>query len=89
MTENKKKLPSFGSTEELKDFFDNNDMADFADDMPEVKFEVDLKRRSYYVEVESDVAEQINEISKLEHISSGMIVNSWLREKLSNRPGRR
>ena len=72
--------------DELTDFFEENDMSAFADEMPEVEFEVDLRRRAYYVEVDSDVAEQIYEISKREHLPSDAIVNSWLREKLSNHP---
>ena len=88
MAENKKKMPRFGSVEELADFFDGNDMSEFAEDMAEAEFDVNLKSRSFYVEVETDLAEQINEISKREHVSSGAIVNTWLREKLSNRPAR-
>ena len=84
MPENNKKLPEFKSLEALTDFFDDNDMGDYLEAMPEVEFEVDLKRRKHYVAVDEEVADRLTEISKQEHVSSGAIVNSWLREKISD-----
>ena len=84
MPENNKKLPEFKSLEALTDFFDDNDMGDYLEAMPEVEFEVDLKRRKHYVAVDEGVADRLTEISKQEHVSSGAIVNSWLREKISD-----
>ncbi len=46
MPENKSKtLPEFESVEKLVDFFDANDMGDDMDSMPEVRFDVDLKKK--------------------------------------------
>jgi len=85
MDENEnKKLPKFGSIDELTNFFDENDLGEYLESMPEVDFEVELGSRKHYVAVDDDVAERLSEISKNEHVPSGAIVNSWLREKLSN-----
>lgn len=89
MSENKgKELPEFDSTKALTEFFDGNDLGDYLYEMPEVDFEVDLNKRTRYVAVEEEIARQISEISKQEHVPSGVIVNKWLREKVSNYPKR-
>ena len=84
MTENNKTLPKFDSLDALSDFFDNNDMGEYLESMPEVNFDVDIKGRRHFVAVDEEVAGQISEISRQEHVPSGAIVNSWLREKISD-----
>lgn len=45
MTDIKSKpLPRFDSVDELTEFFENNDLGDYLDSMPEVTFEVGLKK---------------------------------------------
>ena len=84
MAENKKKkLPQFESLNALTEFFDENDLGDYLESMPEADFNVNLERHRYFVAVDEEIAEKLSEISKLEHVSSGAIVNSWLREKIS------
>ncbi len=82
MAENNQ-LPKFKSLDELTDFFDQNDMGDYSEQMPEADFEVNLKRRSFFVAVDEEILSKLAEISKLEHQPSDAIVNSWLREKIS------
>lgn len=84
MPESSKNLPDFESVDALTEFFDRNDMGDFFEAMPEVEFEVDLKRRMHYVALDAEIAGKLSEISRHEHVSSGAIVNSWLREKISD-----
>ena len=65
MDENEnKKLPKFGSIDELTNFFDENDLGEYLESMPEVDFEVELGSRKHYVAVDDDVAERLSEISK-------------------------
>jgi hypothetical protein len=82
MAENNQ-LPKFKSLDELTDFFDQNDMGDYSEQMPEADFEVNLKRRSFFVAVDEEILSKLAEIAKLEHQPSDSIVNSWLREKIS------
>lgn len=85
MAENsEKKLPKFESTEALTNFFEENDMGDYFESMSEVEFDVEVGHRRHFVAVDEDIAEKLSEISKNEHVPSGAIVNSWLREKLSD-----
>ena len=84
MAENKKELPKFESIEALTDFFDENDLGEYLETMPEVAFDVDLKGRKHFVAVDQEIADQLSEISKREHLPAGTIVNSWLREKISD-----
>ncbi len=83
---NQKQLPKFDSLEKLTEFFDENDMGDYLEKMPEAQFEVDLKRRSYFVAVDEELVGKLSEISKREHQPSEKIVNSWIREKISSYP---
>jgi CopG antitoxin of type II toxin-antitoxin system len=41
------KLPQFGSSQELVDFFDTHDMGEYESQLPEVEFDIDLKREYY------------------------------------------
>ena len=85
MAENKNNnLPTFKSLDSLTSFFDENDMGDYVENMPEADFDVRIDRRMHFVAVDEEVAERLSEISKTEHVSSGAIVNSWLREKISD-----
>ncbi len=83
-----KELPKFDSVGELVDFLDQTDLGDYLHSMPEVHFEVDIVSRKRYIAVDEDIAKRISELSRDEHVSSGAIVNSWLREKLSDRAQR-
>ena len=83
MEENEaKRFPEFETIDEMVEFFDNQDLGDYIDQMPEVDFEVDLKRRVYTVTLEIDLAEKLTEIARSKQISSEELVNSWVREKV-------
>ena len=79
-------MAKFDSLEALTDFFDENDMGDYLEKMPEAHFEVNLKRRIYFVAVDEELVGKLSEISRREHQPSEKIVNSWIREKISNYP---
>jgi hypothetical protein len=83
MTENKsQKLPQFDSTEELVDFFDTHDLGEYEEDLPEVDFDVDLKRKHYLVSVEEHLMSKLLEVAQGQQVSVEMLVDSWLREKI-------
>ncbi len=79
---NLKQLPKFGSLDALTDFFDENDLGEYTEQMPEANFEVNLKRRKYFVAIDEEISVKLSEISKRERQPSEIIVNSWLREKI-------
>ncbi len=85
MTENnQKQLPKFETLDALTDLFDENDLGEYTEQMPEANFEVNLKRRKYFVAIDEEISEKLSEISKRERQPSEIIVNSWLREKISS-----
>lgn len=83
MVENEaKSFPEFETIDEMVEFFDNQDLGDYIDQMPEVDFEVDIKRRVYTITLDIDLAEKLTEIARSRQISSEELVNSWIREKV-------
>jgi hypothetical protein len=57
-------LPKFNSTAELVDFFDTHDMGDYLEQMPEVDFEIKIKRRKHLIALEEDVVTKVTRIAK-------------------------
>ncbi len=77
-----KGVPSFGSLDELADFFDTHDMGDYWDQMPEAEFEVDISRRTHLFALDQDLVDEVADIAKLRKTSSERLVNAWVREKV-------
>jgi CopG antitoxin of type II toxin-antitoxin system len=83
MTENKSKsLPKFNSIEEIVNFFDSHDLGEFDSELPEVNFDVDLKKKHYLVAIDEELMLQLLEVAREQKISVEMLVNSWCRDKL-------
>ncbi len=77
-----KRLPDFESIDEMVEFFDNQDLGDYLDQMPEVDFEVDIKRRVFAIALEIELADKLTKIAESRHVSSEELVNTWVREKV-------
>ncbi len=75
-------LPDFKSLKELVEFFDTNDLGEYWDAMPESDFEVDLKKKTHLFSIDNELAVQLTEIAKTKRISSQVLVNAWLKEKI-------
>jgi hypothetical protein len=83
MAESKsKKLPQFNSNQELVEFFDTHDMGEYESELPEVYFDVDIKRNHYLVSVDGHLMNKLLEVAKGQQVSVEMLVDSWLKEKL-------
>lgn len=84
MIENEGQLPlKTRSLDELVAFFDDNDLGDYLDQMQEADFEVDIKRRTHLFTLDADLADKLETIAKAQQISSETLINTWLREKIS------
>ncbi len=77
-----KKLPSFKSLDKLIKFFDTHDVGEYWDQMPEVHFEVDLKKKRHLFSLDEELAGKISKIARSRRISSETLLNFWLREKI-------
>jgi hypothetical protein len=83
---NSQSLPSFASLDEMVEFFDSHDMGDYLEQMPEAQFEVNLQRKTHLVAIDEELAGRLTEIAEQEHTPIEALVNSWLKEKISNYP---
>lgn len=85
MTENNfEQSPSFASLDELVEFFDANDVGDYLEQKPEASFEVNLQKRTHFVAIDEKIASELNKIARQEQMSAESLVNSWLKEKVSD-----
>jgi len=83
MPENKsRELPHFSSIDELVDFFETHDLGEYWDQMPEVHFDVDVKKKTHILFIDEDLADRLTEIAKAKRIPARQLANIWLREKI-------
>ena len=81
-TSKSKPLPKFGSVDRLVAFFDTHDMGEYWDQMPEAKFDVDIKSRKHLVAIDKEIIPKLNKIAKSKKVPSEKLINTWLREKI-------
>ena len=77
-----KKLPEFKSLDDLVDFFDSKDLGDFWEELPEAKFDVNIKNKKHLFTLEDDVAKKLTRIAKTKQISSQSLINQWIKESI-------
>lgn len=80
---NSEQLPSFASLDELVEFFDTHDMGEY-EDLPEAHLGVNLQRRTHLIAIDEEINSRLTEIAEQEQMPAESLVNSWLREKISN-----
>ncbi|HST20584.1 MAG TPA: CopG family antitoxin [Blastocatellia bacterium] len=84
MAKNKpKKLPKFETLDKLVEFFETNDTSEYWDEMPEVLFDIDIKRRTHLVAIDEKLVDRVTELARSKKVSSEKLINSWIKEKLS------
>jgi hypothetical protein len=77
-----KSLPQFKSPSEFVEFFETHDMSEYWDAMPEAHFDIEIKRSTHLIAIDDEIAQKLSRIARSKRVSSGALVNSWLREKL-------
>ncbi len=77
-----KRLPSFGSLDQLVKFFDSHDMGEYWEQMPEAHFDVNIKKRKHLVAINEKLSAQLTEIARSKKVSSEKLINSWLKERI-------
>ena len=80
--ESKLKLPHFKSISELINFIEQKDLGEYLEQIPEVHFNVTIKRKFHLFALDSKLARKISQIAKLKKTSSEKLINSWVNEKL-------
>jgi CopG antitoxin of type II toxin-antitoxin system len=79
----KSELPQFDSLDKLVEFFDTHDLGEYWDTMPDANFDIDIQTRIHVIALDEDLAERLTEIARAKQVSSRTLVNTWLREKVS------
>ena len=64
-------------------FFETHDLGEYWDQMPEANFDIAIQRRTRLIAIDERIADQLTQIAKSKKTTSGTLVNSWLREKIS------
>ncbi|MFH1097248.1 MAG: CopG family antitoxin [Candidatus Desantisbacteria bacterium] len=75
-------MPKFNSSDKLVEFFETHDMGEYYDDLPEVHFDIDIKRRTHSFALDEDLAEKVTMIAHAKQIPPIILINKWLREKI-------
>lgn len=76
------RLPHFESLDALVEFFDTHDWGDYLDELPEVEFEVDIKRKAILVALDAPLADKLAEIAESKQTSPEALASAWVREKI-------
>lgn len=78
-----KKLPNFESLDKLVEFFETNDTSEYWDEMPEVDFDISIKKRTHLVAIDEKLANKVSEVARSKKVSSERLINSWIKDRLS------
>jgi hypothetical protein len=78
-----KRLPSFKSLDALVEFFDHADLGEYWDSTSEAHLDVGIKKRTHLVAIDADLAQKLAVIARSKRTSPEGLVDSWLREKIS------
>lgn len=78
----KDKKLSFETYEEAADWFDRHDMTDYEDQMKPVDFHFDLRKNRDWVELDSEIAENVRELAEKQGIPTRRLVNEILKKRL-------
>jgi hypothetical protein len=73
----------FNTTNEAAEFWDTHDSADYEEYMRDVECQVNIKRRTYMISLDSDLYRKLRVIAKARGVKPETLVNLWLQEKAS------
>ena len=73
----------FKTIEEAAEFWDTHDSTDYEEYMKDVEFEVDIKRRTYLISLDSELYHKVRAIARRRGVPAEKLVNLWIEEKAS------
>ncbi len=86
MSENQSSLSNASSYAEMGEFWDRHDLGDFEDKTYPVEFDVRLESPSrVYVSLERELAASLRNAAANAGVSSEVLLNAWLKEKLEEK----
>ena len=57
-------------------------MGEYEGELPEVNFDIDIKRKHYLVSVDGYLMNKLLEVAKEQQVSVELLLDIWLKEKL-------
>jgi hypothetical protein len=73
----------FQTPEEAGQFWDLHDSADYEKNMVVAECEIDIKRITYMIPLDSDLYRKVQSIARKKGISAETLLNKWIIEKAS------
>jgi predicted HicB family RNase H-like nuclease len=68
---------------EAAEFWDTHDLTDYWDQTREVRFEVDIRRRTFLTALTPELAKKLTECARKQGVSTETLINVWLTEKVA------
>jgi hypothetical protein len=73
----------FNSLEDAVEFWDTHSLADYEESWKDVQCEIDIKRRTYQISLDSSLYQKLRSAARARGVSAETLVNLWLQEKVS------
>jgi len=73
---------NFKSLEDFWEFWDTHSTTDYEDLMEDVDVQIDMSRSKRYYPVAKDLITQLKTQARQQGISTGTLINLWLKEKM-------
>jgi CopG antitoxin of type II toxin-antitoxin system len=73
----------FANIDEAVEFWDSHSLADYEEAWKDVQCEIDIKRSTYQISVDSGLYQKLRRAAREKGVSADTLVNRWLEEKVS------
>lgn len=73
----------FNNLEDAVEFWDTHSLADYEECWKDVQCEIDIKRRTYQISLDSGLYQKLRRVARARGVSAETLVNLWLQEKVS------
>ena len=73
----------FNNLDEAVEFWDTHSLADYEESWKDVQCEIDIKRRTYQISVDSGLYQKLRRAARARGVSAETLVNLLLQEKVS------
>lgn len=73
----------FNNLDDAVEFWDTHSLADYEESWKDVQCEIDIKRRTYQISLDSGLYQKLRRAARARGVSAETLVNLWLQEKVS------
>jgi hypothetical protein len=83
MPKNKSSISSAASYSEMGEYWDSHSLADHWETTRPVRMHVNIEREVFYFPISNSLVTAIHALAKKKHVSSSLLVNKLLKQKLA------